>query len=359
MSKVYIVTFHWPYNHGAVLQCYALCEAVKEMGHEVELIDYRSYKIYFRQFLSCLLRHRRRRLSVVLPFRNFQKKHLPLSKKTFWKKIKVADTLSLDARQNMDIYISGSDQLWNYKITGGLDFNFLLEFAPFGSKKISYASSMGGVEFPDEVKESVKNALKDFSAIAAREEFTKNKVEALTGRHVALTLDPVFLRDSYSELISKKKVPNEHYIVTYCLQDSERFRRVLRIVKKRHGMSVLNIGPVHPEGADRHIYALSPGEWLGMIENSDYVVTNSFHGTAFSILFKRQFLCLGMTGGVSPRNDRLSNLCGLLNVEDRLLLDDIGLDSLGMEPDIDYSKVDVVLDKERENSLAYLRNSLG
>jgi len=359
MSKVHIVTFHWVHNHGAVMQCYALCEAVKEMGHEVELLDYRPYRIYFRQFLSCLLRHRIRRLSVVIPFRNFLKKYLPLSKKIFWKKIKVSDTLAPDARENMDIYISGSDQLWNYKITGGLDFNFLLEFAPPGSKKISYASSMGGVEFPDDVREHVKKGLNDFSAIAAREEFTKNQVEELTGMDVALTLDPVFLRDSYSEIISKKKVPSEDYIVTYCLQDSERFRKVLKILKERHGMPVLNIGPVMPEEADRHIYSLSPGEWLGMIKNADYVVTNSFHGLAFSILFNRQFLCLGMTGGVSSRSDRLSNLCGLLHLEHRLLLDDVGLDSLGMGSDIDYSKVDVLLNEEREKSLAYLRNNLG
>lgn len=329
------------------------------MGHEVELLDYRPYRIYFRQYLSCFLRHRIRRLAVVIPFRNFQKNHLPLSKKIFWRKIKVADTLPLDARANMDVYISGSDQLWNYKITCGFDFNFLLEFAPSGSKKISYASSMGGVEFPDEVRERVKKALNDFSAIAARETFTKNQVEELTGKDVALTLDPVFLRDSYSEIISKKKVPSESYIVTYCLQDSERFRKVLRILKERHGMPVLSISPVMPGGADRYILSLSPGEWLGMLKNADYVVTNSFHGLAFSILFKRQFFCLGLTGGVSSRNDRLSNLCGLMHLENRFLLHDIEWDSLGVAIDIDYSKVDVILDVEREKSLAYLRNNLG
>jgi len=358
MSKVHILTLHWPHNHGAFLQCYALCEAVKDMGHEVELLDYRPYKIYLRQFLSCLLRHRIRRLSMILPFRKFQKKYLPLGPRKFWRTIKVADVSSQNTQERIDIYISGSDQLWNHQITGDLDFNFLLEFAPSASKKISYASSMGGVEFPEDVRERVKKALDGFSAIAAREEFTKNQVEELTGRDVALTLDPVFLRDSYSAIISKKKVPNEHYIVTYCLQRSERVGHVLRLIKKRYRMPVLSVGPVMPDGADHHIYSLSPGEWLGMIKNADHVVTNSFHGLAFSILFSRQFFCIGMTGGVSSRNDRLSNLCGLLHLENRLLLDDARLDFLGAKADIDYARVDTILDEERERSLAYLRNNL-
>jgi len=370
--KVGLITFHYAHHYGAQLQAYALQKAVEKFGYSCEIIDYvRPDTIegssLFKKGISLgavlsnihtllhLPSFRRRRQR----FNDFVKERMKLGGKRY--------TSLEDLMENppaYDRYLCGSDQVWNPAIfrPEGLDPAFFLAFAG-ERKKAAYAPSFGMSSIPMRYAASLKEYLSGFSALSARESSGSEIIRELTGRDAEVVLDPTMLLDEPDwQRVCPDERRNEPYLLCYFISDpapySETVRRISRMLK----LPIVTLcGSRKPiPGSKSRIYDAGPKEFLGLIRDSAFVCTNSFHGTAFSIIFKKDFYCFESARELGrPSGTRLQNLLGRLGLEDRLLLPAHGK-SLPESPDmgIDYGMVMEKLERERQKSMDYLGRAL-
>lgn len=359
--KIGILTFQQAINYGAVLQLYALQKIIQKLGADPEVINYISpklkndYKIIRRNdglrnllasiFCAKAFCERKRRFKV------FEKKYLNLTNELYSKR-----DLSRICNK-YDYLITGSDQVWNYTITN-TDFTYMLDFVEDSNKKISYAASFGVAQIPDKLKIWYKNLLQDFKAISVREKQGKAIIKSLCNKEVSVVLDPTFLltKEDWKKL-NTCDTKNKKYILVYCLRRSDLLNEFAEKLKIKTGFKIIVLNPRTKKiYSQSSAYSAGPEEFIGLFMNAEYVLTNSFHGTAFSINFNKNFLVdLDINSTVST-NSRLLNILSLLGLEDRII-DNIDIEK--MYQDIDYSKVNTILDEERRKSINYLKMSLG
>lgn len=353
MRSIATLTYHRHDNYGAVLQCYALQEVLKDMGCIVNVLDYicegslRPYTltaIKSRGLVPCifstlgiLARLPRRKA-----FQRFRKEKLDLSKS--YTKRTIAS-----AEKEYDCFIVGSDNVWNPEITG-FDKTYFLDFVKDSNKKNSYAASMGVGTVPARYKEDIKRLLSDFHIITTREEKAAISISELLSRPVESVLDPTLLLspERWSELsvVRPKKRP---YILAYQMLPSKEFVQFVNMQAKRLGCEAIFIPFAQGWKAyNAHFDTrLGPEEWLGLFKDADYVVTDSFHGCVFSILFHKKFAIK-----VSQLGDRIFNLLTLTGLTHRIVED---LAHFNIEEDIQYGDVDCKLRSAKERSMEILR----
>lgn len=353
--KIGIVTFQKYNNYGAVLQCYGLQYVLKKLGHIPEFVDYKCDYIE-------------------KPYRlvNLKKKgifnyiygvigyicYLPRKKKfsKFREKMTYSKRMTREEIQKVsldyDAYITGSDQVWNHKLTNG-DTTYFLDFDK-EKKKYSYAASMGEVDLSTTDKESHKKLLSDFSGILVRETMCAEYVNDILGLQAETVLDPTLLLDKedWEAVCSTKKAKGD-YILVYQLGISPRVVNYVRKLKKETGLRVEYVPfPLGSFLSAKCNVAAGPQEWLSLIKNAKYVVTDSFHGIAFSVIFNKQFW-VEVSG--HHRNRRAEDFLKLLGLEDR------SIESALCENEqktIDYARVNVVLKQQQEKSITLLKNML-
>lgn len=327
--KIGIFTFHRACNYGAVLQCYALQEYLKGMGHDVSVIDYRPKYIerpysFFRYSYDCsqsLLVNAKiiLRQVMLIPvnikqrivFNAFQKKHLSLSE------------LDLTTpKNNYDVFILGSDQIWNSGITGGiLDKIYFGQFpATEGKTVISYAASAGTVTHECNQKLLIASA-KKLRWIGVRE---RNLFELLSqnlpDNIVKITIDPTLLVGSNClNKIALRKKPKSKYLLAFQLKSDRITDNVAEQIASERKLKLVRVSP------DDSIYrllslqghpALSVGEFLWYVANADYIVTSSFHGTALSIVYGKNFSAVINDEKIG---ERIRELLAELNLSDRII----------------------------------------
>lgn len=359
--KIATITFHRALNYGAVLQTYALQEILQNMGNEVEVIDYRSEFIekhykrkQFREILSI------RQIAIIIllngysiscreDFEGFVKNCIKTSGKK-WEK----ENISL-ANKEYDMFVTGSDQVWNYN-TAGFDTTYFLDFVFDEKKKNSYAASIGVEHIPEEYKEKYKKLLCDYNHISVREEQAREELTKLLDRNdIKTVLDPTLLLkyDKWKKLEKKIDVP-EKYVLVYLLAENRRIFNFAKKLAKKNNCKIIYINDrlFKKMGVEnkRHV---TPEQWLYLFRNASYVVTNSFHGTAFSIIFKKTFWTNYLPGS-SNVNSRITSLLSKLNLKDRIIDDGAGIN----DTEIEYTKVEALLDKEIKNSLQYIENMI-
>lgn len=359
--KIGILTFQQAINYGAVLQLYALQKIIQKLGTDPEVINYISpklendYKIIRRNdglrnllasiFCAKAFCERKRRFKV------FEKKYLNLTNELYSKR-----DLSRICNK-YDYLITGSDQVWNYTITDA-DSTYMLDFVEESNKKISYAASFGVAQIPDKLKVWYKNLLQDFKAISVREKQGQAIINSLCNKEVSVVLDPTFLltKEDWTKLnIGDTK--NKKYILVYCLRRSNLLNEFAEKLKAKTGFEIIVLNPRIRNIYDKSsAYSSGPEEFIRLFMNAEYVLTNSFHGTAFSINFNKNFLVDLDINSTVNTNSRLLNILSLLGLEDRII-DNIDIEK--MYQDIDYSKVNTILDEERRKSINYLKMSLG
>lgn len=352
--KIGILTFHCAHNYGAVLQCYALQEILKNIGHEVEVINYtpsyltKEYKtFYWKRYVSKnpytlvkrvlseikLLNKRKERYNA---FDQFVRKYLQLSPK--YKKAK-------DIPPTNDIYIMGSDQIWNFNITRGGDPAYFGEFSFEKEDKIyiSYAASMGKITSNNQEQKYLKKVLNKFDGISVREKDLQQHLQALTNKNIRIVLDPtLLLPQSYWDKILKRPKIEDNYILIYQVRQDPNTTRIANIIGEKLNLKVIEITAYIREKGNTNIFeTCSPEEFLGFIKYASFVITTSFHGTVFSILFKKDFYCIRLNDGGDGRS---SSLLDILELSDRL----IQKNSTPNITHIDYSKV-------KQNNLLYLK----
>ena len=360
MKRVGILTFHRALNFGAVLQTYALQQTLLKLPAEAEIIDYRCPWIekQYRSLLGTgtkkdrvkhLLKAAQSR-KIGRRFSGFCEHRLVLSKRCFLSREELPDIGS-----RYDFFIAGSDQVWNASLTGS-DDTYLLDFLSDSRKKVSYAASFGLSELPEAWKPRYKTRLESFSALSVRERQGADIVRDLTGREARVHIDPVLLLTAEEWKRIAAPVREENYILVYLMAKTKTIFQFIEELAKRTGCGVVCFGPgVRRPIRAKYIRTGSPEEFLGCLAKASYVVTNSFHGTAFSILFRKDFF-VEMLPEPSKVNSRLEQIITLFDLSDRLIRGGACGDP---QRRIDYGAVRKILDRERERSLHYLKNALG
>ncbi len=367
--KIGIITFSAAHNYGAQVQAYALQTYLTAKGHDVKIINYRICEIAksYR-----LIKHRKRKnpiknyvvwameiASLCLKnsfkfakknaFENFINQDLNVTDKYF-----TLEELR-DADLDFDVLISGSDQVWNYKLTKGIKPAFFLDFGREDATRLSYAASLGVEEIPEDYKESYQLYLKKLDFISVREESAKEIISPLTKSEVEVVLDPTFLlkKKDYEQISIKPKY-KQPYIYMHMLIEDENLIRLVKRASEKLGLPVVHNKPekIFKNELD-HAITTGPKEFLGLIQNAEYVFTNSFHATALSIINHTQFL----TVPHKKYPTRMQNLLDKLQLSSNLIPQyDKSIDIRELK--VDFETVDKKLDDLRDKSMAYLDKAI-
>ena len=372
--KIGIITFNSAHNYGAVLQVWALQEKLKCKGHKVEVINYRIpsidnlYRVYVPkrickvswvnkgihqlQWIHAWMNDRYKAVRYK-KFEYFINHVLPTTKPYY-----SYDEL-LKANMNYDILITGSDQVWNGKYTRGLSAAYFLSFGKEETKRISYAASIGKDSFEEEEKLVAKRYLADLDYISVREEKARKAVEKLTDKPVELVLDPTLLldRQAYDKIKKKTNFKGDYIFVhnVHLTRIDSRLNAIVEKISEMTGLPVVNnrsdynfkneIGKFNDGG---------PGEFIGVIEGAKYIITNSFHATVFSIIYRRNFI----TVPHFQNPDRMKYLLQMFDLQNHLIENVAKVPNDLKTLQIDYARVEKLKMKARMVSETYLENSI-
>lgn len=348
--NVGITTFHWATNYGAILQAFALQTWLKSLSARSEIISYCPNVLRFKTKARLWCKRDWGTLSKERKLRRFRKRYLTTTRRRY------GSNRSLFRLANRyDAVICGSDQVWNPSFTmkaeGGITLSYYLNFAG-ESKRVAYAPSFGCEELTAEMQAAIKPELARFAALSVRENSGKEILKRL-GFESEVVLDPTLLltaADYERELTLDLK--KRASVFAYILQKNQRgAQRVAEFVQKLCQNSTVK--PFYSQNE-------SLEDWLSYLRNAEYVVTNSFHGTVFALLFHKNFIALPVEGTGASMNDRIQTLLKTLNLESRVLADfDVDKIEGILESKIDWSDVESRLTAAREKSKAYLAGALG
>lgn len=358
--RIGILTFHCAHNYGAVLQCYALQEVLKGMGHAVEVIDYRP--IYLTRAYKIISLHRIFSYNPLRFVKRFISECLSLPKRV--KRFRKFDAFmneyyNLSSRREIssdyDVYIMGSDQIWNPKITKGFD-GYYFGYFPFSKgerKYVAYAASMETDHLSESAKEYLRKALNNFDAIGVREIQLADLLRPLTDKDVQVVLDPTLLvTPSFWNRFVGKRPLEEKYVLVYQARGMSRItRNIANHIANQLGALVVTVSGQTYSRSKWMLHTESPLDFVNWFRYADCVVSSSFHGTAFSIIFNKPFYSVRSGRGDTRENSLLRRF----DLRDRL----IDMDSLPIFREIDYKYVNDRLEKYRKESLCFLRSILG
>lgn len=351
--KVGILTFHWANNYGAVLQAYALCHVLNDMGHQVRFIDYAPESLRLRGWQGWGLRSGKElpaRALWRMRFAWFRQRYLPTTRRC-----RTKEALNQVAR-GFDAVIVGSDQVWNGNIAATFDPTYFLDFVEDAScRKISYAACFGTPEQPEECLAKAGEFLKRFHALSARNEMSAHLAESLSGKKPDIVVDPTLLHE-FDELVAPAPRSNG-YIAAYYLAEPHLATgiKILKILKKNLGLPIVLVGVNTPVAwADDCITSAGPIQWLKIFQGASFVCTDSFHGTVFSTKLRKPFIAWP---GYRPERIRdFLRSCGL---ENRLVVEP-QLEQLQqlIKTEIDFSFVSRRLETHKTNALNFLNRAL-
>ncbi|CAH0992828.1 hypothetical protein SIN8267_02965 [Sinobacterium norvegicum] len=363
---VSLITFHRAINFGAVLQCYALQQAVASLGYRVQVIDYVPFYVDRSELEGS-------DLVQFNSFEKYRKDFLNITDREF-----TGDDL---ADVESDVFVAGSDQVWNERISfvrKNVDAYFL-NFAGPGSRRISYAASTGGTRLE---RGNLVDSLSRFDSLSVRENSLKANLSELE-LDSTLVPDPTLLCESYPE--KEVNLPfSGDYIAIYLLQITPFADECIKRVKEHYGLPIVNMSFDHCISADYDLNEIDPSEWVWIIKRSKFFVTNSFHGSAFSVIYKKDFAVIPLESRnkvnkfkrrifslvkalgfkaidlsfdfSNPKNDRFYTLLGRLDLSSRIVTRYSDLELILQKKVKKTSETD--LSSLREEGIDFLRESI-
>ncbi|NLL01010.1 MAG: polysaccharide pyruvyl transferase family protein [Clostridiales bacterium] len=362
--RVGVITFHSANNYGAVLQTWALQRVLKDLNLDTGVINYHPDIIdglydpmkLKRGLSRHLLRTKlyiRNRKSLVRykKFQNFRKTNLNLiGDYRTYKELK-------NANLKLGAYIVGSDQVWNPSHIGGFNPAYYLDFAEAGSRKISYAASLGNDYIAPRHRDAIGKALGSFTSISVRERSVQPAISELAGKPVEVVLDPTLLlnREDYDEIKVKSNI-KQPYILVYSIEKNPQLISLankmsvalgLPIIQRRPGQGLIN--QLEP------FYTADAGEFLGFVEAAEYVITNSFHGTVFSVLYGKPFVSMLH----SDTGKRTEDLLKDLGLSSHILYDIKDYNNFGIFNIDNIDEVNKNIMRLRTSSMDFIKASLG
>lgn len=357
-KKIRLITFHTPRNYGAVLQAYSLSKYLEKYSKDVQVIDYDTEHLRSAYPIIPQVSNWKDVVkNIIFAYRfpyvkNKQDKFREFVRRNFSLTEKLPSIEALYGLKWEDCYfVTGSDQVFNPNRIEDERRAFYLDFAPDGAKKIAYAASFGVKKIQDNRREEIAGYLNRFSEIAVREESGKAIIEDLIGITPTVVLDPVFLHDkAFWEKMGKpyKRVFGE-YLFYYNLMESRESDSVARKIADRMGLKLVAIteGTLHIH-ADEVLRDVGPEEFIYLISQASFIVTDSFHGVAFSIIFEKQFVFSDEREPINSRG---------LELLERLGLKTIAYSKEYTGRKIDYKKVVAKLDRDIKEANSYLDNA--
>lgn len=370
MQTIKTITCHDVYNFGASLQAYALQHYIESLGNQVEIIDYRPsylYKKYdwkaftskkYAKFNSIFLTkwmfrclkwtYLRFSLGRKRCFDDFTKKYLHLTQTTYY--------TFQDLKQNpphADIIIAGSDQIWNPLFPNGKDPSYYIGFALPCTKRISYAASFSVDNIPSSQKEFAKQQLSQMNRISVREYQGLEILNELKIQGGTKVLDPIFLLDKEEWTKFMHKYNDKNYILIYDFEGNSILKKTALFLKKKYNWKIYSINDALPRlYADKNFTNVGPKDFLGLIHNCSVFLSNSFHGTAFSIYFNKPFFVFGLTG--INLNSRMDSLLRTVQLKDRFINNNTNLEQIKLE--YNYEEVNQRITAEQILSKQFLNS---
>lgn len=359
MKTASFITIHVGLNFGSKLQTIATSEILKRFGFNTICINYVPPRVtnkrYWENALTSPVRLLRKiiffplRYMATRNFDNYLAKFCKLSTPIY------AESNFINLCPKTDLYVSGSDQLWNYEHNEGIDRHYF--FDGIEGNKIAYASSIGMTSLPDGYAKYIKEQLSKYRAVSVREHSAVDLLENINVK-AQQVLDPTFMlsKEDWKKFASRRLVKEDYIFVylPYNIKDKVLVYRSVRKIANEKRLKVVTYSDYmfRESLADRTVYFVNPGDILSLILHANVVVTNSFHGTAFSINLNKQFWTY-MPSHFSTRITSILDLCGLGN---RLL--NVDISDKQINEVIDYNYTNEVLDQERQKTIDFLTKAL-
>lgn len=382
MKTVGIITTFRQSNFGSVLQAFSLQKVINQLGYQSKVIDYK-YPNEFHYERGCRLSKPKpitwkleikfliKNLLEMLGFRTVPKMKLLnhfINKEMNCTRRYISYNDLHNNPPKFDVYLSGSDQIWNPNTMYG-DMTYFYDFVSDGSKIISYSSSFSCDSIPKKYQEQYKKYLSRYSAISVRESNGVKLVKELTERKDAkLVLDPTLLldRNEWTQLAKKSrklKTPKKYilcYMLAYTYNPNDKMKELLKFVQDKYQLPIVSLSPIKDWDGGEYIrienkQSVGIYEFIKLFADAEIVVTSSFHGTAFSLNLGKPFLAL--QNGESNSDDRVSSLLKMTEMDTQLITTSMLLRD-DISPYYDMAKESIILQKKREESLTFLRQSL-
>ena len=359
--KVAIITLHRVYNYGSALQAYATQTVFERAGYEAEVVDYITEQRTKKQIMKTAAAGSNQEMSSTaykffkmfsvllkeMTFGRFVKKNLHLTKQYI-----TADDLEKDPPQ-ADIYVTGSDQTWNSQYNGGVDRGFFLTFAPKDKAKVSFVASFGKSYLNDKEVAETKPLIKEYKKLSVREDSALDVLHQLSRDDGIQLIDPTLqlTKNEWLRLASPRLVKEPYLILMLLYNEDNHATEYARKIADKKGLKLVKISweMKKPPMVDKLFTHRSPADFLSLFANADFVVTNSFHGLAFSINLEREFIVVSR----NEFNSRIESLLALTGLQERLIsTSEIAL--LESDEAIDYENVNKRLSVEREKAVEYI-----
>lgn len=356
--KIGILTYHNALNFGAVLQGFALQSYLQDKGNEVWFVDYRNKAVVYSYKLFAFKRYSHRNpkkffrrlirdLYVAKKYQQFDifvKRYLHLS---------VGEVYNIQHLKSYDMIVIGSDQLWNKIITRGYDYYYCAKYKDkVNIPTIGYAISINAKSFTDEDKKELSYIVGNFDALSVRESISVDLLKPLTNNPITEVLDPTFIVDKYIWEQQVKTVPEKNYICVYAILNADRLIEEAKKIASRLGKELVIIDPVANWSPYNNYKRLTdPMMFVSYIAQADLVLTSSFHGTAFSIIFNKKFYVIGD----DDKNVRMKSFLSSLNLSERIIR--FG-DKVDFNQAPDYEDVNEKLNTMRTHSREFLLNAI-
>lgn len=385
--KILVLTlFYQNYNYGGILQAYALYHKLQEMGHDVMELNYdrtdaNKTRNWLRRF-GRLIKYAIHPVDLIYESKLIKKQSIAAEKyhnylqndpiknvfdsfmDTEFKSSVLFHPDTINFLPPFDCYLTGGDQMWNPM---WLDKNYFLDFAK--GKKIAYSCSVGKDKLSDDERQKLKKLISNIDYVSTREMNTYNWLNS-DGIKCELIADPVFLLskvewDKFSEPVDRKFDIVSPYLFAYLLGEDEERRKAIKAFANKHGLKIAAIPHVwrrYNEAdigfADYSFMDVGPKEFVKLFLNASFIMTDSFHGTAFSIIFNKPFYNFSRfpSGDKKALNSRLKSVLEEYGLQDRMVrIEDIY--NLELKT-INFENINKITELRKNKAVSYLNKSL-
>lgn len=366
--KINILTFHNAHNYGAVLQSFALRTYLRKKGFEVHVLNYKNEmissryvaKLPYQYDLTDIVhvRHIPQMIKSVLDTHaaqiDWKRQWVKFEK--FIEEIILEENVDILCRddlmqQKTDVFVAGSDQIWNSWLTNGLDSVYFLDFKT-DARKIFYGASNGQDKIPEEQVGYYQRVLSDTYAVSTREKALADNIKDVLGKEVYHVVDPTLLLDKYDyeELIDKDTI-EEKFVFAYFIIEDDKMMEIAQYIARVLHLRLIELHYYKRRDLKKHEQRadLGPREFLYYMNHAEFIVTNSFHGTVFSIIFEKRFY------SVYNSDTRKNELLAQLGLDSRHIVQP---SEVNLNAEINYSEVQMKMKELRKKSEEYLKMAL-
>ncbi len=353
-KRIGLITWHYYRNFGSALQAYALQEVIRSMGHKVEIINYHSPKFgktdsakELAKGIACRVFGDR----IGASYYAFQNQYFRQTRAVQEEK----DLLRLSER--FDAFICGSDQIWAPNVFNPV---YMLDFVRGGKKKISYAASIGLNELPPNLIGEYTRLLSDFDSVSVREDAGAELLKKECGITARTVLDPTLLLDAETWQTLEKETAFEKskYIFCYFLNARHGYAALVKEYAKKHGYAIVGVSADERDAERMELVRIGPREFLRLIHNAQAVFTDSYHGTIFSLLYRKRFVTFERFSDSDPlcQNSRIYQLDRYFGLNGRIV-NAAETEEIGIK-EADHAEFEAKRKELRIKSLDFLSSAL-